>query len=59
MSGFMDDYNRKHTSTNANIKKIEQENKTLRSDYINMKADNQNLASTVSTMKEKKFINGV
>ena len=52
VSGFMDDYNRKHTSTNTYIKKIEQENKTLRSDYISMKADNQNLASTVSYMKE-------
>ena len=33
VSGFMDDYNRKHTSTDSYLKKFEQENKTLRSDY--------------------------
>ena len=53
VSGFMDDYNRKHTSTDSYLKKPEQENKTLRSDYNFLKEDNKTLAFTVSTMKEK------
>ena len=53
MSGFMDDYNKKHSSTENYLKKLEHENKTLRCDYNTMKQENETLSTSVSTMKEK------
>ena len=53
MSWFMDDYDRKNTSTNTYIKKLEQEKRALRSDYNTMKEENQTMSTTVSSMKDK------
>lgn len=53
VSDFVDDCNRHKSSTNSYIKQLEQENKSLRTDYNEIKDANKNLLSTVSALKEK------
>ena len=53
MSGFMDDYNKKHSSTETYLKKLEHDYKTLRCDYSTIKQENETLVASVSSMKEK------